>query len=307
MRPDNIGPVGYRARVTPRAPSATTWARPRGLLRALAVMVALVAGMLATATPSQASTTTTSVATQIATLINDGRAAAGLPRYGIDADLTRIAVRRAGVIAEAQTLSHSLPGDLKGQLDAAGVAARSWGEAMGWTATAWGPDVAPHLYRLWRGSPTHWALIQSRTFNRMGVGVARASNGATYAAIVFIESPYGSGVAATPKATPRPTATPAPRATPRPTPRPTPAPTPRPSPTPTPVATPEPPTPLVAAVLLDPHRLLGAPRFGRPDPSGADASHRLGAPDEGTLLERLGALLEAVVAWAEETLAGSSP
>lgn len=298
MRPDNIARVRYRARVTLRTPPAATRTRPHGLFRALVVAVAMLAGLLAAAPTSHASTTTTTVASQIAKLINDGRADSEppLPRYGIDADLTRIAVRRAGVIADAQSLNHSLPGDLKRQLDAAGVAARSWGEVQGSTTATWGPDVAPHLYRMWKGSPTHWALIQSRTFNRMGVGVARASNGSTYAVVVFIESPYGSGVAATPKTTPKPT--------PKPTPRPTPRPTPAPTPTPAPVATPEPPPPLVAAVLLDPHRLLGAPRFGRPDPAGSAHGQRLGRPDEGGgLLDRIGAALEAIFAWAEQALA----
>lgn len=272
---------------------------PVALGRALAITAVLVAGLLGAPSPSQAATTTTSVASQIAQLINDGRAAAGLPRYGIDAEVTQLAVRRAGVIAEARTLSHSLPGDLKGQIDAAGIRATSWGEAMGWTSTAWGPDVARALYRMWRDSPPHWGLIQSRTFNRMGIGVARASNGDTYAAIVFIDSPNGSGAAATPRPTPKPT----PKPTPRPTPRPTPAPTPRPTPAPTAAPTLAP----VEEPVFDPHRLLGAPRFGRPD--GSQASPVFGrseSPRELDIGEQVEALVDVVVAWFEETLAASS-
>jgi hypothetical protein len=239
------------------------------------------------------------VASQIARLVNNGRAAAGLRAYGVDTALTRLAVQRVGVIAKARTLSHSLPGNLKSQLDAAGIAAKSWGEALGYTFTAWGPDVAPELYRLWRNSPTHWGLIQSRTFNRIGVGVARASDGATYAAIVFIQSPAGSGVVATPKPTPKATPKPTPRATPRPTPRPTPAPTARPSPRPTPTPAPA----RAASLLVDPHHLLGAPRFGRPD--GVHAGAVLGTRStEPGLLGLLTAWLDALADWMETRIGG---
>jgi hypothetical protein len=55
-------------------------------------------------------------------------------------------------------------------------------------------EAAKSLYRLWKQSPSHWALIVSRRFNYVGVGTAyRYSNGKTFASIVFTESPDHTG------------------------------------------------------------------------------------------------------------------
>ena len=187
----------------------------------LAFLVGLVFGVPA----SQAATTTASgVEASIVKLVNKDRAARGLPALGVDSRLATIAGQRAATLASKQVLSHAAAGDLQAQLDADGVAWQLWGENLAMTSIAWGSSVAPALYDLWKGSPAHWALIISRDFNRIGVGVARASNGATYASVVFIDSPSGSGISATPKPAPKATPKPTPRATPKPTPSPTPDP-----------------------------------------------------------------------------------
>ena len=176
---------------------------------------------------SQAATVTaSSVESSIVKLMNKDRAARGLPLLGVDSKLASIAGDRAATLASKQVLSHTAAGNLQAQLDAAGVAWQAWGENLAMTSVAWGTSTAGALYNLWKNSPGHWALILKRDFNRVGVGVARASNGATYASVVFIDSPSGSGI--TPKATPKP----APKATPKSTPRPTPKPTPTPTPDP---------------------------------------------------------------------------
>jgi hypothetical protein len=216
-------------------------------------------------------TTEATVAARIARLIADGRASLGLPAYGVDTRLAGIAARRARVLADAQTLSHSLPGDLGEELRAAGIRADGWGEIIGYTGVAWGPEVATQLYGMWRGSPTHWSLIRSRDYNRMGVGVARATDGTAYAAVVFIDSPAGSGIAATPR----------PAATPRATPRPTPAPTPTPAPV------------LASSIRDDPWQLLGGPRFGRAVGDGLEAEARA-APPRTPFEAFLGRILEAL-------------
>ena len=64
------------------------------------------------------------------------------------------------------------------------------GEAIADTTAAPGPTGAAALYALWKGSPEHYALITSTTFNYVGIGVTyRAANRTTYASILFLEGP----------------------------------------------------------------------------------------------------------------------
>jgi uncharacterized protein YkwD len=189
----------------------------------IAVLAVLTSGLvLGTPMSRAASTTAAGLEASIAKQIAKARSSLGLKAYGVDPALAELAGQRARKLADAQRLSHSLPGDLRTQLVAAGVDMTGWGEAIGYTFDPWGPDVATTLFRMWRDSSVHWGLITSRSYDRIGVGVARASNGTTYAAIVFIDSPHGSGVTSTPRATARPTPRPAPKpaATAKPTPRP---------------------------------------------------------------------------------------
>ena len=208
----------------------------RGLpIVTLAFLVGLVFGVPAS---QAASTTTSTVEASIVNLINKDRAARGLSKLGVDSGLMSIAGDRAVTLAAKEVLSHSAPGDLQAQLNGAGVAWKLWGENIASTSFPWGPTVAGSLYSLWKGSPPHLALILSRDFNRVGVGVARAANGATYGVIVFVDSPSGSGIAPAPKpkATPKVTPKPAAKAIPKPVPEPTASPAPEAiaSPAPTP-------------------------------------------------------------------------
>ncbi len=235
---DPSGPVLYRASVIPLLPGATGRARPSTRAPARAWALALLAvsfvavafgAPVSRTEPTSASTTASSIESAIVQLINRDRAARGLGKLGVDSALVTISGRRAGILADKQVLSHTVPGDLQSQLNAAGVKWQSWGEALAMTSRAWGPEIASILYATWKDSAPHFKLLMGRDFNRVGVGVARAANGATYASVVLIDSPNGSGIPA-PKATPKPAPKPAPAATPRPTPAPTPAPTPEPQP-----------------------------------------------------------------------------
>jgi len=64
------------------------------------------------------------------------------------------------------------------------------GEAIADTNATPGPVGAAALYALWKGSPDHYALITSTTFNYIGIGVTyRPANRTTYASILFLEGP----------------------------------------------------------------------------------------------------------------------
>jgi uncharacterized protein YkwD len=130
------------------------------------------------------------VETYIRTWLNKDRSLHGLRAMRLDLNLRAIATTRAGTLASLGLLSHTAPGNLSSQLDAAGIRWYGWGEDIGWSSYAWGYDVAHSLYTMWKHSPTHWALMMSSHYNYLGVGLGyRWGNGATYASIVFGELP----------------------------------------------------------------------------------------------------------------------
>lgn len=122
--------------------------------------------------------------------VNADRTAIGLVPLRIDPRLRAIADTRSATLASLGVLTHAAAGDLPTQLTAAGVTTETWGEDLGWTTYAWGTPATGNLLAMWRASPEHWALLMSATLNYVGVGLAlRSSDGATYASVVFTESP----------------------------------------------------------------------------------------------------------------------
>jgi uncharacterized protein YkwD len=134
------------------------------------------------------SPSSSTVETYIRTWLNRDRSSRGLRPLRVDVNLRAIATTRAGTLASLGLLSHSAPGNLSSQLNAAGVRWYSWGEDIGWSSYSWGHDVASSLYTMWRHSPAHWTLMMSSHYNYLGIGLGyRWPDGATYASIVFAE------------------------------------------------------------------------------------------------------------------------
>jgi uncharacterized protein YkwD len=126
----------------------------------------------------------------IRTWLNHDRAVRGLRSLRVDIRLQGIATTRAQELASLGLLSHSAPGNLGSQLNAAGVRWYGWGEDIGWSSYSWGHDVALSLYTMWKHSPGHWKLMMSNRYNYLGIGLGyRWPDGATYASIVFAEMP----------------------------------------------------------------------------------------------------------------------
>ncbi len=146
--------------------------------------------LMATLLPTPvAASTATSMQTSILTWINHDRAARGLRPLRLDVRLRTVASDRATAMASAGVLSHTIAGNLPTTLTNRGIQYWSLGEAVGYDTYAWGTTSAWALFRLWKASPAHWALLMSSKFNYVGVGVAyRSANHATYGSVVLTES-----------------------------------------------------------------------------------------------------------------------
>ncbi len=155
----------------------------------------LIALMLATlgamASPGRTlALTSTSLEVTLTSMINATRANAGLKALRTDSGLTAIAGLRATRMRDANTMNHTVGGNLAAQLAWYKVSWYRYGENVAATTYPWGSQAAQNIQSMWMASPSHRALILSGSFNYVGVGLAyRSSNGRTFASVVFSESP----------------------------------------------------------------------------------------------------------------------
>ena len=148
----------------------------------VAIAVALV---LATSTPTGAVAAPTPE-NQILGAVNAARTSRGLVPLRSDQRLWVVAKERAGTMAAVGLLSHGAAGSLKASLVAQGITCYNHAEVVAYSAGA--ADAADELLRLWAGSPSHWALLMSDSFNYLGIGLAATSDGVTYGSILLMES-----------------------------------------------------------------------------------------------------------------------
>ncbi len=154
-----------------------------------AAVLALVVGSVSVPAPTQAAIDT-SMESSIRSWINRDRAARGLRPLRLDLRLEALSGARASWLATKGQLTHNgLDGSACNAMTKRSIYWYRCGEDIGFTSAGWGLTSAAYLYKMWRNSPGHWALMMSSRFNYLGVGVARRSNGWTYAAIVFLEGP----------------------------------------------------------------------------------------------------------------------
>ncbi len=128
---------------------------------------------------------------QILSLMNQDRAAAGLQPLRRDSQLVTWSADRSAWMATHADLTHaSWDGAPCSMYTSQRLTWYGCGEAIGDTTAAFGTSAASFLYSLWKNSPDHEALLMSSTFNYVGIGVAyRSSNHTTYASILFLEGP----------------------------------------------------------------------------------------------------------------------
>ena len=109
--------------------------------------------------------------------------ALGRPRH--------LAAQRAASMASRDTLSHDAAGGNLGvEYDHSGSSGTATARSSAYsTRDVRGQPSAAMIYKLWKGSAPHAAIMFSSHFNYVGIGFAyRASNNTTWASIVFADS-----------------------------------------------------------------------------------------------------------------------
>ncbi len=186
-----IDALGLRRPFAPRRGHLAATLTLSLLLSLLAASPALGAATAPSESPTStlASPTPASMATSILGWLNRDRGTAGLRPLRSWPALQAIATGRAAALAASRTLSHQAAGgDPGAALTAHGIDWLSFGETIGETSYAWGSPAAANLYGMWKASPEHHAILFSGTLNYIGIGIARASDGSTWASMLFSES-----------------------------------------------------------------------------------------------------------------------
>jgi hypothetical protein len=122
--------------------------------------------------------------------MNRDRLAHGLRALRLDSRLAALSGDRATWMAARGVLTHqSAGGSVCTAMTSRSITWYRCGEDIGFTTATWGTASAKYIYTLWRHSAPHWALMMSTRYNYVGIGVARQTNGSTFASIVFLEGP----------------------------------------------------------------------------------------------------------------------
>ncbi len=169
--------------MTMRAMSGVSQRKPRSsmlLAAALIAFLGLAVGPAAHPAPVAASTATNMEAL-IVKWVNQARVARGVPALTVGPRLTVLAGARSATLARTATLVH--PSCLSCVFRSYGIPFSICGENIAMTSYPWGWEAARSIFLAWKGSPSHWTILMSRSFHRIGIGVSyRSANRTTWAA-----------------------------------------------------------------------------------------------------------------------------
>lgn len=123
---------------------------------------------------------------QVITLVNQQRASNGLPALKGNWELCRVARYKSQDMINKKYFAHQSPtyGSPFDMMEAFGIKFSAAGENI-----AYGQKTPQQVMNSWMNSPGHRNNILSRSYNQIGVGVAKASNGTYYWTQMFIKSP----------------------------------------------------------------------------------------------------------------------
>lgn len=160
-------------------------ARPSLVLVAfIAALAALTVGPAAHPAPVRAGVAA-NMESKILNWINDARERRGIRALRTTDRLRNLAGDRATQLARSGDLEH--PDCLSCLFNSRNISWDHCGEVIAMTTYDWGHDAARSIFESWRGSKPHWDLLMSRSFRRIGLGVAYRSQG---------DSTWGAGVLA---------------------------------------------------------------------------------------------------------------
>jgi uncharacterized protein YkwD len=113
--------------------------------------------------------------------INNARENRGIAPLRVGSLLTELAGNRAATLARTEKLTH--PSCLACVFRSYGISFRTCGEVIAMNTYPWGYQAARTIFLGWKHSSTHWSILMSRSFHRIGMGVAyRRSDHSTWAA-----------------------------------------------------------------------------------------------------------------------------
>jgi len=169
--------------VTMRAMSAASKRPARASILLLAAFVAFAGfavGPAAHPAPAAASTATY-MENLLVKWINGARSNRGLRPLSVGSNLVELAGDRAATLARTESLSH--PSCLSCTFRTYDVSFSTCGEVIAYTTYPWGYEAARSIFRGWKGSSSHWNALMSKSFRRIGIGVAyRSSDHSSWAA-----------------------------------------------------------------------------------------------------------------------------
>jgi uncharacterized protein YkwD len=149
------------------------------LIASLVAFAGLAAGPVAHPVPTNAATASY-VESLIVRWVNHARENRGIPPLKVGVKLTDLAGDRAATLAKTEKLVH--PNCLSCTFNSYDISYSSCGEVIAYTTYPWGYEAAHSIFLSWKHSPGHWSLLMSRSFHRLGMGVAyRSSDHSTWA------------------------------------------------------------------------------------------------------------------------------
>lgn len=150
------------------------------LVAALVAFLGFAVGPVAHPAPASASTATY-MEGLIVKWVNNARANRGVAPLKVGTLLTELAGDRAATSAQNKSLIH--PSCLSCVFRSYDISFSICGEVLAWTSYPWGYQAARNIFNGWKSSPSHWNILMSPSFRKIGVGVAyRSSNHTTWAA-----------------------------------------------------------------------------------------------------------------------------
>lgn len=123
---------------------------------------------------------------QVIELVNQQRAYSGLPALKCNWEVCRVARYKSQDMIDKQYFAHQSPtyGSPFNMMESFGIRFSAGGENI-----AYGQKTPQDVMNSWMNSPGHRSNILNPTYNQIGVGVAKASNGTFYWTQMFIKNP----------------------------------------------------------------------------------------------------------------------